>query len=323
MQKETGNQSIARAIQIGVGHQTFHEPLQSLLHQRAVAIHDWADANREWGAWWRVPDHGRSTLCVFWDSTKGLKARSSVSVDEIPPPPGGVWRIDISVSDSPSNYDGLDDPQAITLRFVATVDALLTGVADRFERPHPSPLPRTRRERDWVNAGHAEPSPSAFLARPLLDSRATVEAMPAAEFWAIMNSLSGDTEHREHQLLGKLRKLRLPQIAGFHARYVQATNALYTRTLWSTAKEAMGWSSDDVFTDLRCWIVAQGQTPHNAVLMNPSELRAILAATDLEEIGAAEGLGYAPSEMYAARTGRSLGGDYKGIEPHEQGRPPK
>ena len=292
-----------------MGYQAFKEPLQTRLHQRAAAIERWADANRDWGRWWRAPDHGRATLTVYWESAPGARAKSHVRVEEVPAPPGGVAQVYVWVFDHGTNYDGLTDPEAVTLKFVSGVDALLRGVAIRFTRPHPDPLPRTRREREWLAAGNQPPVGGGFLAGPLEDTRSEVQALPEADFWEIMNSLSGDVARRERRLRGQLRKLRLPQIAAFHVSYVQATRELYTRELWDVAEEAIGWASDDVFTDLRCWVVAQGRETYDAVRADPAGLRQALMDLDEEVMAAAESLGNEADQLYAARAGRSMPGD--------------
>jgi hypothetical protein len=57
------------------------------------------------------------------------------------------------VIDHPRNYDGLD-AEAVTLTFVASLNALLGGVAERLDLARPEPIPPTRRERRWLDEGN-------------------------------------------------------------------------------------------------------------------------------------------------------------------------
>ena len=250
------------------------------------------------------------------------RGRPHVRLDVWPLRPEGPTCVDAWVSERASAYDGLAS-EAATLTFIGGVDALLRGLADRFGRPHPGPLGHTRREKRWLEEGGEPPSPSTFLSKPLTDRRVPVPALPEEHFWRVMDALSGDGELRERRLRGQLRKLTLAQLAGFHARYVQMTMGVYTKPVWVAVEAVIGFASDDVFTDVRCWLVAQGRDTYDSVVRQPDRLRKVLANIDDEELASGEVLAAAAEEMYVDRCGRSMTSDYLGLGLHEPEGPPE
>jgi hypothetical protein len=222
----------------------------------------------------------------------------------------------LNVTDAIRAYEGLD-PEAVTLTFLAGLNGLLAGVADRLEIPRPTPLPPTRRERRWLEAGNQLPAAAAAFTQPLIDRRKEISALPQGDFWAVMDALTGDAWQRERRLRGLLRKRTLPDLAAFHAAYVVATRELYTKGVWEAADQAIGEASDDVFTDLRCWVVAQGQAAFDALRADPTRLQETLEGVDPEEISGGEVLAAIAEELYLDRSGRTIAADYLGIERHE------
>lgn len=290
--------------------------LPTRVHQRSIAIGRWEHENPQWGEWWRAAGRRGDCLSIFWDWSRGSRGRSMARLDVDPAGSAGPELVSLSVIDHPRNYDGLD-AEAVTLTFVASLNALLGGVAARLDLARPEPIPPTRRERRWLDEGNQAPPPVADLTKPLTDRRKEVRPLPEAEFWAIVNALSGNGEQRERRLRGQLRKLTLAQLAGFQARYVWATRELYTSALWSVANDAIGWASDDAFTSLRCWAVGQGQSVFDGVRTDPNRLHEALAGADLEDVGDGEALATVADELYVDRCGRSIAADYLGIQPLE------
>jgi len=236
---------------------------------------------------------------------------------DVDPVIAGRQQVFATVHDHPSNYADLHEPEAITLRFVAGIDAVLRGIAEHVDSERPEALPRTRRERQWIETGHEAPRAPAFLEMPIRENRRAITRWAEDRFWALMDELDGEMLAREDGLRRQLRSLTLADLAACHVTFVSLTRSLCSQELWAAADSVMGWVSDDVFTDLRCWIVAQGRTTYDLVRTDPSQLAGVLADVDLEEVGAAEALAVMPDELYADRTGRSIDGDYLGIEPHE------
>lgn len=295
-------------------------PLPTRVHQRSIAIRDWEGQHPEWGEWWRA-QNGRASLSIFWDWGQGPRARVRTRLEAEPPRSGKWRRATLYVTDPMRRYDGLD-PEAVTLSFLAGLNVVLPAVAQRLELDMPGPLPPNRRERRWLEEGNEAPPPPKEFAKPLVDGRKEVVPLPEAEFWALMDSLHGDGVQRERRLRGQLRKLSLAQLAGFHATYVEATRALYTEALWALTHEEIGWASDDVFTDLRCWLVTRGREVYDAVRAQPASLREALTGVDLEEIGDGEIFAAVAEELYVDRCGRSFATDYLTIETHEPIGPP-
>lgn len=283
---------------------TIKGSLPTRVHQRTIAIERWQQENPDWGAWWRAAERQRGSLAVNWDWSRGSRGRSQARLDLNSAASDELEFYSLAVTDHPSNYAGLD-AEAATLTFVANLNALLGAVADRLDLARPEPIPPTRRERRWLEDGNQAPQPVGDLAKPLVDRRQEVQPLHEAEFWTIINSLNGNEEQRERRLRGQLRKLTLPQLAGFHARYVWATRELHTSALWSVADEAIGWASDDVFTDLRCWLVGQGQSVFDSVRADPNRVRESLEGIDLEDIGYGEALAAVAEELYGDRCGQA------------------
>jgi hypothetical protein len=181
------------------------------IHQRCVAIEEWERNHVDWSAWWRAYDH-RHSLSIFWDWAPTTKAKASARLEVDPPLASGPGMVFLHVTDLVRTYEGLE-PEAMTLTFLAGLNQLLSGIADRLDIPGPTPLPPTRRESRWLEEGNQAPAPVAVFTRPLTDRRKEVRPLPEADFWELVNELEGDSAQRERRLRGLLRKRTLPSSA--------------------------------------------------------------------------------------------------------------
>lgn len=285
--------------------------LDAVLGQRAALLRQALEADPSWAAWWRAPGHPARWLHIMWELTDRAQTAPPVQIDETPAPPGGSARVDVTVRDSRRGYP--KDDTAATVRFVAAVDELMGALAARYGVPTPTPLPRTRRERQWVAEGNQEP---AHHWPANLDRRAEVLAMAPERFWALLDHLEGSMAERAEQLAQALSALKADDVAAFNETWVQTAGGLAEPGVRAAAEQLLGHVSDDVFEDLCGFVVAHGQAATAAVTTDPSHLAALVH--DDEEIGAAAELAGCAAKVYAARTGRALEDDYRRMSRHQE-----
>lgn len=144
-------------------------------------------------------------------------------------------------------------------------------------------------------------------------------------FWDILDSsregTDGDLEAQSANLVALLDALPVEEVVAFDARFVEANLALYTWDIAGAGTVLLGWMSDDVFTDLRTWVVARGRAVHERVLADPDSLVDV-DVEDLEAVGLAEELAYAAHGAYESRTGRALLDDHPEQHLAEPSAPP-
>jgi hypothetical protein len=149
--------------------------------------------------------------------------------------------------------------------------------------------------------------------------------MDSSTFWDLVDrsraGTDGDLEAQGANLVALLDDLPVEEVVAFDARFVEANLALYTWDVAGAGTVLLGWMSDDVFTDLRTWVVARGRAVHERVLADPDSLVEVDVA-DLEAVGLAEELAYAAHGAYESRTGRALLDDHPDQELAEPGVPP-
>lgn len=138
--------------------------------------------------------------------------------------------------------------------------------------------------------------------------------MNIEDFWRIIarsREVSGGSLVAQaealHRLLAKLPAL---EIAEFDALFVQHHHDLYSYDLWGAAYVLLGGCSDDGFTDVRNWIIAQGRHYFDLVRTDAEALADRLE--DPEEIGEAEEFAYIAAEVHEELTGRDLFDTYAG-----------
>ncbi|WP_088282100.1 DUF4240 domain-containing protein [Kineosporia sp. A_224] len=149
--------------------------------------------------------------------------------------------------------------------------------------------------------------------------------MDSSTFWDLVDAsregTDGDLEAQGANLVALLDALPLADVAAFDARLGEANLALHTWGVVGAGTVLLGRMSDDVFTDLRTWVVAHGRAVHERVLADPDSL-ADVDADDVESVGLAEEVAYAAHRAYESRTGRDLLDDHPGQEAAEPAGPP-
>lgn len=129
--------------------------------------------------------------------------------------------------------------------------------------------------------------------------------MDRATFWDLVDrsreGADGDLETQTAQLISLLDEVPEDQLAAFDAEFVAANRDLYTWEVLGAGTVLLGWLSDDVFTDFRSWVVAQGREVHERVVADPDSL-ADLGTLDLEQVGLGELFANAAGEAYESRT---------------------
>lgn len=91
--------------------------------------------------------------------------------------------------------------------------------------------------------------------------------------------------------------------------FVRRNLELYSWDVWAAAESLIGWCSEDVFTDFRSWVVAQGREYFEACRADPAVL-ADGRLRDEEEVGAAEVFASVANTVYEAMTGGRIEDDY-------------
>lgn len=141
-----------------------------------------------------------------------------------------------------------------------------------------------------------------------------VDPMPREEiteqrFWRIIDSArefcDGDAEELAEALGAELRKSSHQEIVAFDRLFALKTQDLYTWELWGVAHLLLDGCSDDAFTDVRTWVVAQGRDFHRACLADPTRL-ANGQLGDPTEVMDAEEIRYVPDEIFMEMTGTSI-----------------
>jgi hypothetical protein len=79
------------------------------------------------------------------------------------------------------------------------------------------------------------------------------------------------------ELMGEVLQSRLTDaddqtLRRFQTQFIAASTRLYTWQHWNAAEMICGYASDDVFTDWRSWIIAQGHETFTRVVDDPDNL---------------------------------------------------
>ncbi len=131
--------------------------------------------------------------------------------------------------------------------------------------------------------------------------------MNRSEFWELIDKTrlaSGGHSNKQAELLiAELSKLSEQEILDYQETLDDLQDNAYIADLWALGSiiDGLGFS-DDVFTDFRAWLIAQGKDVYENAVTNPESL------VDYVEPGqniVAEILLYVAQEAYELRTGKS------------------
>jgi hypothetical protein len=181
-----------------------------------------------------------------------------------------MWSLDVSLS--AADYEHLAPGPEVTLRFIQTLEQVLTAAADKVGSPPPAHLGRSKRELEWMNCGGTDPGPGTLAPFRV---RKPPGPMPSTRFWSVITRTTDDGS-------GAFG-LGWDQADRFTARMRLLTATLDTAAHRDAAQRVLGFVSGDVWEDVRAWVVAQGEDTYGRVLADPASLSTVLAALDNEE----------------------------------------
>jgi hypothetical protein len=110
--------------------------------------------------------------------------------------------------------------------------------------------------------------------RTVIQPTSQVAAMPAGEFWKLIEKIDrgalerGDQELAVGPLVSALSKISVAKLKSFHN---QLTNLLYALDTRAHSREA-DTLSDDWFLYARCYVIAQGPAYYQSVLNDPKKM---------------------------------------------------
>ena len=125
-----------------------------------------------------------------------------------------------------------------------------------------------------------------------------------ASFWQLIDDVRtrahADPEAMSELLTTHLTSLDDTALIAYQNRYLDLSARLYTWRHWQAAEMACGFTSDDVFTDWRAFLIAHGRNVYDSAVTDADTLAEV---TDLPAgcEGAGEAFGFAAFSVYYDR----------------------
>lgn len=235
-------------------------PVEQVVQQRAAAVRQFAERDEEWAQWGARTGASLVITATVLDRWMPAELRLDRR----------FWALEISLD--AADYESLKPGAEVSLRFVQSLEQVLVTIASQVEDPPPTQLGRTRSESDWLAQGGTDPGPGT--ATPLR-IRQPPGPMPDKRFWAV---IEGTTDEGS----GAFR-LGWQQADRFTSRLRLLVAALDSPAHRSAAASALGFVSDDVWEDIRAWVVSRGPDAYSRALADPVEVRRLLGALDSED----------------------------------------
>ena len=138
-------------------------------------------------------------------------------------------------------------------------------MASKVDDPPPTHLGRSRRELEWHAQGGVDPGPGTPTTARV---RKPPGPMPEARFWTVIRGMTDDHS-------GAFR-LSWEQANRFTARMRILVAALDSHPHRAAAERSLGVISDDVWEDVRGWLIAQGREMYRHVLADPEAIPSVL-----------------------------------------------
>lgn len=239
---------------------TLSRPVEQAIQQRAAALRQFVDRDQDWVKW-----RERTGLALVINAT----VLDTLKPATLHPDPR-VWSLDVSLS--AKDYEGLIPGPEVTLRFIRTLEQVLVGVVSKVDSPPPTNLGVSKRESEWLEEGGRDPGPGA---RTPVRVRKPPGPMPEQRFWSV---IAKTTDARS----GAFR-LGWEQADRFTARMRLLVAELDSPRHREAAESAIGFVSDDVWEDVRAWLVARGPDSFSQALVDPSTITAGLTALNSED----------------------------------------
>jgi Protein of unknown function (DUF4240) len=136
--------------------------------------------------------------------------------------------------------------------------------------------------------------------------------MDEVQFWSLIEgtSSSGSSEEQAEEVREKLKGLDAIALVAFKSRFTDLSNSILTWNHLGAAEVIMGFTSEDVFSNFRTWVIYQGREVYTSFRDDPDSLAKDGPTSDEAQIGPAEILEFLPDDAYAEAAGKDLGEDY-------------
>lgn len=235
-------------------------PVEQVIQQRAATAQQFADRDEQWLSWAGSTNRTLSVTATVLDKSSPVELR----------PEGRIWSLSLSLS--AADYADLTPGPEVSLRFVQTLEQALAAVSPKVDDPPPAHLGRSRHELEWLDQGGIDPGPGMPTAARV---RKPPGPMPEPRFWSVIAHTTDDRS-------GAFR-LGWEQANRFTARMRVLVSALDHPEHRAAAERSLGFVSDDVWEDVRAWIVAQGQEAYLHALADPEAIPAALGRLSVQD----------------------------------------
>ncbi|WP_460627048.1 DUF4240 domain-containing protein [Intrasporangium mesophilum] len=234
--------------------------VEQTIQQRAAAVRQFADNDAEWSRWTSSAKAWLSIQATFFDRPRPTVLH----------PESLAWSLEVSLD--ARDYEALAPGVEVGLRFIQTLEQVLVEIAGKVQTPPPTHLGRSRRELEWLAQGPVEPGPGSFGE---VRVRKPAGPMPEGRFWSLIDSTLDERS-------GVFR-LGWQQADRFTARMRLMIQTLDTPAHRASADSVLGFVSDDVWEDVRAWVVSGGKDAYLRVVADPGELATMLQSLDSQD----------------------------------------
>jgi hypothetical protein len=160
----------------------------------------------------------------------------------------------------------------------------------------------------------------------------TASAMPADQFWQIIERAAGSDHDPDAHMEGlrtALRELSAENIISFEMAFRRYLNQAYTWDLWGAAYVIHGGCSDDGFEYFRRWLVSRGRGVYETALADPESLAQVKVRPGPDGVWEFEEIYYVAKQIFEEKGGEGdvrdhsepeagLGGPGPSGEPFEE-----
>jgi hypothetical protein len=137
----------------------------------------------------------------------------------------------------------------------------------------------------------------------------TASAMPADQFWQIIERAAARSDHdpdaHMEALRVVLRELSPEEIISFEVAFRRYLNEAYTWDLWGAAYVVHGGCSDDGFEYFRRRLVARGRDVYEAALADPDSLAQLEVRPGSDDVWEFEGIYYVANHVFEQKGGEA------------------
>jgi len=136
--------------------------------------------------------------------------------------------------------------------------------------------------------------------------------MDEVQFWSLIEGTSsgGSPEEQADKVHERLKGLDARELVAFKSRFTSLSNSILTWNHLGAAEVIMGFTSEDVFSNFRTWVIYQGREVYTSFRDDPDSLAKDGPTSDEAQIGPARILEFLADDTYAKAGGRNLGEDH-------------